>query len=370
MRMSHSRQFLFQASSFRYELTRHGLSTRLLRLHAHSMTTISSATQSKPLPNAFPTIQGVSSMRVTKQSDTTAGLDFSSHSVSDRSARSNKNVNLSTEFQVINTGLGSVLHVALASTEPVLAAVGTVTGSFGNATSELTVGAPMRDAVLRRLAGGSLFFEKFSVTDHDHGIVILTPKELGDIATVELDGSSEFIIRQSALLAATSNLEVGLSTGGFGLADSGFFNYTIGGKGTLAMTAYGGLVQILLEPGQEAIVNPKHMVAWDSSMSVSPLVGDAFPMTGIQQKPTQWLQNRQIPDLVKNAMQQMVYGLQRAMQFINHQVRYWVIGQRGSYRLCGPGHVFLSTRLRPAIRLPLFVTNPVALQKQATPVLS
>ncbi|KAJ1340067.1 hypothetical protein BSLG_005391 [Batrachochytrium salamandrivorans] len=171
-------------------------------------------------------------------------------------------------FQVVNPGSSAMLRATLVSGEAVLAAVGTIAGTFGHVTSELTVGAPTREALLRRLAGGSLF--------ESQGVVLVAPRDLGDIVTVSLDGSVELTMRQSALLAATSKVEVVLASGGFGLADSGLFNYVVRGKGDVAMTAYGGMVRIVLNAGEEAIINPRNMIAWDSSMSVGPITSDAL----------------------------------------------------------------------------------------------
>ncbi|KAJ1342733.1 hypothetical protein BSLG_002830 [Batrachochytrium salamandrivorans] len=323
-----------------------------------STKSISSATQAKPLPSAFPIVQGIQSISLDSKLDMTAGMADIAQS---GSVSRHASLVPTSCFQVVNPGSSAMLRATLVSGEAVLAAVGTIAGTFGHVTSELTVGAPTREALLRRLAGGSLFFGKFSVDSHSQGVVLVAPRDLGDIVTVSLDGSVELTMRQSALLAATSKVEVVLASGGFGLADSGLFNYVVRGKGDVAMTAYGGMVRIVLNAGEEAIINPRNMIAWDSSMSVGPITSDALPLAKIPIRPSlTWLASQKIPTAIQNGVEATIQFANTIVQQTLHQVRYWVIGQRGLYRACGPGQIFLATRLKPTVVIPSFKSSSPA----------
>ncbi|KAL2912363.1 hypothetical protein HK105_208137 [Polyrhizophydium stewartii] len=339
---------------------------------------LSSATQKAPLP-PFPVVQGVTSVDPSAQRDVTAGL---AQTLLKATTASEIPVRVAAEsgtsFQVLNSGSGSVLVANVGGGDSVTTVVGTVVAMSGEMGGELTTSAPMRDAAVRRLAGGSLFFDKarlvcldlagsraeadqsrldlqFSAPASRPGVVVVAPKKLGDVAAIELDGSIDYTVRQSSLLAMTSQIEVTTEAGGFGLNDNGFFNYRVHGKGAVALTAYGGLLRLVLQPGEEFIADPKHLIAWDSSIAMAPVTGDALPQARIPTKPTlAWLGSLKMPNAVKNGAETTIQMVNTAVQFTAHKLRYWVVGQRGVYKLRGPGDVFVATRLRPMVTLPKF----------------
>jgi hypothetical protein len=65
----------------------------------------------------------------------------------------------------------------------------------------------------------------------------------------------------------------------------GLFNYRISGKGTLAITGYGGLYRLILQPNEEYLISPKHLIAWDAAMDPTPEIGDDVDKAAVSSAP-------------------------------------------------------------------------------------
>jgi len=127
-------------------------------------------------------------------------------------------------------------------------------------TSVVTEGGPL-NALMRRLSGATFFLQKFATAEVP-GDVLLSPKHLGDIATIRMDGTSEYFIARNAYLASTPHLSLAprVSRLGVGL-DANFFHIKVSGKGVLAVTTYGGLLRLALAPGEVYYVHSKYAAA-------------------------------------------------------------------------------------------------------------
>ncbi|KAJ3062294.1 hypothetical protein HK102_008816, partial [Quaeritorhiza haematococci] len=176
------------------------------------------------------------------------------------------------EFEVVNAGPGSVLVVRLPPSSSLMTKVGTAICASSQVTSELSTEGGALQAGARTLSGGNFFYQKFSAQEKE-GTVVIAPRRLGDVAAIEMDGSSQYYVRRSAFLASGPRVSVTTAMKGLGMALNGLFNYKVTGRGTLAITSYGGLYRLVLAPGEEFVVNPKFLVAWDAAThpySVSP----------------------------------------------------------------------------------------------------
>jgi uncharacterized protein (TIGR00266 family) len=114
------------------------------------------------------------------------------------------------------------------------------------------------------LSGETFFFQELSAS-RGGGEVLLAPASLGDIQSVELDGSYKLFVQKDGFLAATSGIQVNtkmqnLSRGLF--SGEGFFIIEISGTGTVFLSSYGAIHAINLEPGEERIIDNGHLVAW------------------------------------------------------------------------------------------------------------
>lgn len=121
----------------------------------------------------------------------------------------------------------------------------------------------------RVLAGESFFFQAIAAS-RGPGYVLLGHPAPGGIIDVELDGSYSLRVQKDGFLAATSGVQVdtavqNLAQGFF--SREGFFVVNIHGRGTVFLSSYGAIHAINLEPGEEAIVDNGHLVAWPDYMN-------------------------------------------------------------------------------------------------------
>ena len=133
----------------------------------------------------------------------------------------------------------------------------------------------------------------------------------------------------------------------------------------MGLSAYGGLMRIVVKPNERYLVNPKHVVAWDSSLDLRPVADEALPFT---KQPIRtslaWLPPN-TPDIIKKWAEGIVYRFKLWLQHLAHQAQFWIVGKRGLFQVQGSGDVFLATRLPPTWVVPEI---KLPTQSQATPV--
>ncbi|KAF9549346.1 hypothetical protein EC957_004260 [Mortierella hygrophila] len=264
------------------------------------------------------------------------------------------------EFEVVSAGLGSMLHVRLPQRSELYAAPGAAVGSSAEVQSELsTVSNPLK-ALGRRLAGGSLHFQKFS-TDTVSGDVLLAPQHMSDIAAIRMDGTSEYYIRRDAFLARSPRviLQLGLAKAGLGVTN--FFAHRVTGRGTLAIASYGGIYRLVLAPKEEYLVNPRHLIAWEagSSPTASRLAIDPTHLAEPESRSSKILSNPYVATTLNIASR------------LGERLGNVLFGKQEFVRLQGPGDFYLCSRVRPstevlkqitssATKLPVIFPAPVA----------
>ncbi|KAG0298417.1 hypothetical protein BGZ96_012139 [Linnemannia gamsii] len=258
------------------------------------------------------------------------------------------------EFEVVSAGLGSMLHVRLPQRSELYAAPGAAVGSSAEVQSELsTVSNPLK-ALGRRLAGGSLHFQK--ARD-----VLLAPQHMSDIAAIRMDGTSEYYIRRDAFLARSPRviLQLGLAKAGLGVTN--FFAHRVTGRGTLAIASYGGIYRLVLAPKEEYLVNPRHLIAWEagSSPAASRLAIDPTHLAEPESRSSKILSNPYVASTLNIASR------------LGERLGNVLFGKQEFVRLQGPGDFYLCSRVRPstevlkqitssATKLPVIFPAPVA----------
>jgi uncharacterized protein (AIM24 family) len=164
------------------------------------------------------------------------------------------------ELTVVAAGLGAMLHVKFPDRSAVYTTIGATVGAAQPVqTSVVTEGGPL-SALARKLSGGTFFLQRLSTAEQP-GDVLLAPKAIGDIATIRMDGTVEYYLARHAYLASTPHLSLAprVSRLGAGL-DASMFNLRVSGRGTLAVTTYGGLFRLVLGPGELYHIHAKYVV--------------------------------------------------------------------------------------------------------------
>ena len=118
---------------------------------------------------------------------------------------------------------------------------------------------------LTRMLSGEKFFFQYLTAKTGEGEVLFAHALPGDIFAVELDGSYGLIIQKNGFLAAQQNIEIdtkvqNLMKGLF--SKEGFFILKARGNGTLFLSCYGAIHTIVLNVGEEIIIDNGHLVAW------------------------------------------------------------------------------------------------------------
>lgn len=102
------------------------------------------------------------------------------------------------------------------------------------------------------------------------GELLITPKDMGNIMKIEMDGGRQYRISNGRFLACTEgiNIETKSKTKSKGIFGSGegLFAARVVGEGTLFLNLYGVLHKISLDLDEEYIVDSDHLVIWDNDM--------------------------------------------------------------------------------------------------------
>ncbi|KAF8940152.1 hypothetical protein BGZ58_007512 [Dissophora ornata] len=250
------------------------------------------------------------------------------------------------EFEVVSAGLGSMLHVRLPSRSELYAAPGAAVGSSADVQSELSTASNPLKALGRRLAGGSLYFQKFSTTNVA-GDVLLAPQYMSDIAAIRMDGTSEYYIRRDAFLARSPRviLQLGLAKAGLGVTN--FFAHRVTGRGTLAIASYGGIYRLVLAPNEEYLVNPRHLIAWEAGASpaATRLAIDPTQQAEPETRSSKILSNPYVASTLNIAS--------RTAERLGNVL----FGKQEFVRLQGPGDFYLCSRVRPSTEVLKQITS-------------
>ncbi|EIC21618.1 TIGR00266 family protein [Thiorhodovibrio frisius] len=138
-------------------------------------------------------------------------------------------------------------------------------------------------ALVRRMANDeSLFQQEIEAVSGD-GDCLLSPALPGSIELLDVAPGADFVLSDGSFLAAESTVEVNprLNTLGGGLfgGTGGFVIMEARGRGKLAVSGFGSVFTLDIEPGRETVVDNSHVVAWSSALSFevgTPKTGGGF----------------------------------------------------------------------------------------------
>ncbi|KAJ3116591.1 hypothetical protein HDU96_009250 [Phlyctochytrium bullatum] len=323
---------------------------------------------SSPSVESAPHVTGVITIPRTRAADPTAGLKGKLAESAEASRGMHvtagfssiamwkkKPIYVDPEFEVVNAGVGSVLVVKLPPTSRFVADVGTAIGTASTVDRRLTSHGGFSNALAKRIGGGSLFFQQFW-TRTSSGDAILAPKRQGDIAVLTLTNGSEYYIRRTAFLAATEKINLSASVKVLGLGAGSLFAYRASGAGKLAITGYGGLYRLVLAPGEEYLVPPEHLAAWDAVLDPfpemeEPAAAPKAPVPAATDKPVKAdasAGEKVAAALVSAGRAAGKWGWW-AVRMLAWRISKAFVGDKGFYRLRGPGEFYISSRLEPSL---------------------
>jgi uncharacterized protein (TIGR00266 family) len=125
-------------------------------------------------------------------------------------------------------------------------------------------------ALMRTFANGESFFQQHIEAARGDGDCLLSPTLPGAMQIVDCGPGSQYIISDGAFVAASSGVELKVRTQSLGNAlfagSGGFFVTETGGSGQVAVSGFGSMSMLDVEPGKDAIIDNSHVVAWDSTL--------------------------------------------------------------------------------------------------------
>lgn len=145
----------------------------------------------------------------------------------------------------------------------------------------------------KMLTGGSLHESVYTGS----GLLTLAPTMLGDIATLQLDGTSAWNIGKDAFLAATTQVQKEAKAQGLGKAmfsGEDLFVYRVNGNGLMWVSSFGAITRrevsetcswalfvhandvSQIPAGQQHIVDNGHLVAWNCDYKIEKAGGGLF----------------------------------------------------------------------------------------------
>ena len=173
-------------------------------------------------------------------------------------------------YQILYQDAFPVVKCDLAQGESIKAESDAMVAMSGTLDVNGSMGGNLIRGIARRVLAGESFFFQNIVASRGPGYVLLGHPIPGGIIDVDLDGSYNLRVQKDGFLAATQGIQVdtaiqNLAQGIF--SREGFFVVNARGRGTVFLSSYGAIHAINLDPGEEAIVDNGHLVAWPDYMN-------------------------------------------------------------------------------------------------------
>ena len=184
---------------------------------------------------------------------------------------------------LIKGGAFSTLQVDLQKDEWVKAEKNAMVAMSGDMKLSSRMDGGLLRSIARKFSGESFFFQEIRAADAP-GWVMLSPLSPGGIVPIELDGRVSVTAEKSSFLAATEHVQISSSVqrlvkGLFG--GEGFVVVKITGTGTVFLSSFGAIETIVLQAGQEIVVDNTHLIAWEDGIDYTIGKGGATWMSAV-----------------------------------------------------------------------------------------
>jgi uncharacterized protein (TIGR00266 family) len=139
--------------------------------------------------------------------------------------------------------------------------------SFGITIEAKADGGIMRS--LGRMIGGENFHISTFTAPSQGGWVDVIPENVGDVVSVSVSASTDFVLTKGAWLANDGTIEIKPDASISGMfAGEGLVVLRARGQGELVVASYGALDVVSLGPGEGFTVDTGHLVGWESTIQM------------------------------------------------------------------------------------------------------
>ncbi len=164
----------------------------------------------------------------------------------------------------------SLAVVKLSPNERIRAEAGAMVSMSASLALETKAEGGIFKSLGRALLGGESFFQNFFQAGPEGGEITLAPELPGDIAVVEV-GEKRLFIQAGSYLASEIGVELTTKVSLKALMSAeGFSLLEASGQGKVLVSSYGAIFERVLADGEKYIVDTSHLVAFDSSLGISP----------------------------------------------------------------------------------------------------
>jgi uncharacterized protein (TIGR00266 family) len=170
------------------------------------------------------------------------------------------------EYEILHRPSYALLRIELSPGENVSAEAGAMVSMSSGIEIETSMRGGLLGGLKRKVLGGESFFiNTFSAAQG--GEINFAPSLPGDIYAVELN--NEVMYAQSgSFISSTAGIEVDTSWGGAKtfFSGEGLFLLKISGTGTVFLSSYGAIQEVVLDAGQTYTVDTGHMVSFEEGV--------------------------------------------------------------------------------------------------------
>jgi uncharacterized protein (TIGR00266 family) len=180
------------------------------------------------------------------------------------------------QTQILYRPSYSLAVVTLAGNETLQVEAGSMVSMTPDITIQTGIAGGLMGALKRSILGGESFFMNTFQAPPAGGEMTLAPSLPGDLIVQEMAGES-LLVQSGSYVASAQGVQVDTQWTGARtfFASEGLFMLKCAGSGSLILSSYGAIHEMMLKPGQRYTVDTGHLVAFSLGIgfSVRPIAG-------------------------------------------------------------------------------------------------
>ena len=173
------------------------------------------------------------------------------------------------DYKIVGGNLPAVI-VTAEDGESFITESGAMAWMTPNMQMETTSNGGVRKVFGRVLSGEAMFQNRY--TAHGKGLIAFASSFPGEIRALDIAPGREMIVQKSAFLAAEEGVNLSVyiqkNLGGGLFGGEGFIMQELSGCGTAFIEIDGSVVEYILKPGQEMIVDTGYLAAMEKTCTM------------------------------------------------------------------------------------------------------
>jgi uncharacterized protein (TIGR00266 family) len=179
-------------------------------------------------------------------------------------------------YELVYPGSNAMIAAQLEQGELIRAEAGTLVSRSERIEVRGLIWGGWGRAMKRSLLGGETFFFQTLTAAKGEGQVLIAPSVPGDIKILPMDRGQDYFVQAGCLLAAFDQVQLDTKaqkiTAGL-FSGAGFFVLHLKGRGAIAISAFGAVIEVSIAAGEKYVVNNSHLVAWSGDTSYTIVKG-------------------------------------------------------------------------------------------------